>query len=98
MTFGPLAPSLRPGAPDRMLSRGMGRGRASERTRGAAAATPLSTTAMPRNTDQPVRPADPESSEVARQPLLEVRSALLHLQTTLHFHERTAYEQRYGQV
>jgi len=53
---------------------------------------------MPRNTDQPVRPAEPESSEVARQRLIEVRAALLHLHKPSLDHERSAYEQRYGQV
>jgi hypothetical protein len=53
---------------------------------------------MPRDTDQPTRPADPESADLTRQRLIEVRGALLHLHKTLLDHERTAYEQRYGQV
>jgi len=53
---------------------------------------------MPRNTDQPIQPADSESSDVTRHRLIEVRGALLHLHKTLLDHERTAYEQRYGQV
>ena len=53
---------------------------------------------MPRNTDPPIQPADSESSDVTRHRLIEVRGALLHLHKTLLDHERTAYEQRYGQV
>ena len=53
---------------------------------------------MPRNTDQPIKPADSESSDLTRQRLILVRGALLHLHKTLLDHERTAYEQRYGQV
>jgi len=53
---------------------------------------------MPRNTDQPIQPADSESSDVTRHRLIEVRGALLRLHKTLLDHERTAYEQRYGQV
>jgi hypothetical protein len=53
---------------------------------------------MPRDTDQPIKPVDAESSELTRQRLIEVRGALLHLHKTLLDHERTAYEQRYGQV
>ena len=53
---------------------------------------------MPRNTHQPIQPADSESSDVTRHRLIEVRGALLHLHKTLLDHERTAYEQRYGQV
>jgi len=53
---------------------------------------------MPRNTDQPITPADSGSSDVTRQRLIQVRGALLHLHKTLLDHERTAYEQRYGQV
>ena len=53
---------------------------------------------MPRNTDQPIKRADSESSDVTRHRLIEVRGALLRLHKTLLDHERTAYEQRYGQV
>jgi hypothetical protein len=53
---------------------------------------------MPRDTDPPIRSADSESPELTRQRLIEVRGALLHLHKTLLDHERTAYEQRYGQV
>ena len=53
---------------------------------------------MPRNTDQPIQPAESESSDVTRHRLIEVRGALLRLHKTLLDHERTAYEQRYGQV
>jgi hypothetical protein len=53
---------------------------------------------MPRNTDQPAGAAESASPDLARQRLIEVRKALLHLHKTLLDHERTAYEQRYGQV
>src|SRR5438128_627502 len=76
-----------------------GRGRASRRTPDIASPQQyLSRTSMPRNTHQPIQPADSESSDVTRHRLIEVRGALLHLHKTLLDHERTAYEQRYGQV
>src|SRR5918996_2108655 len=55
-------------------------------------------TSMPRNTDPSAPRAEPESSDGSRRRLVEVRGALLHLHKTLLDHERTAYEQRYGQV
>src|SRR5712691_4152802 len=57
-----------------------GRGRASRRTPDVAFPhLSLSRTSMPRDTDQPIRPADSEPSDVRRQRLIQVRGALLRL-------------------
>ena len=53
---------------------------------------------MSRNTNPPAPGPESESSDGTRRRLVEVRGALLHLHKTLLDHERTAYEQRYGQV